>query len=168
MLALVLLRLIAFSACLFTGAGKTTLLDILAGRKNSGSLNGAIFVNGSPVDAATFNRSVAYCEQNDMHMPLATVREAFDDAALLRLESGVTAAVRYAFVENLLDLLELKHLAHRKVGDVGSDTGLSPGERKRLTIGVELCANTPILFLDEPTVSYCVSMQSNQMFALSF
>jgi ABC-type multidrug transport system ATPase subunit len=87
-----------------------------------------------------------------MHMPLATVREAFDDAAALRLERGVSQSARRAFVDELLGLLEMCHLADRKVGDFGAVDGLAPGERKRLTVGVELCANTPVLFLDEPTV----------------
>ena len=126
---------------------------MLAGRKNSGRLTGGIYVNGAPLDVASFNRSAAYCEQSDLHMPLATVRESFADAAALRLEPSVSRRARAAFVADLLRLLELDHLADRKVGVVGAVDGLAPGERKRLTVGVELCANTPILFLDEPTVS---------------
>ena len=51
----------------------------------------------------------------------------------------------------ILDLLELRAIATRKVGEVGAADGLSPGQRKILTIGVELCSNAPIIFLDEPT-----------------
>jgi ABC-type multidrug transport system ATPase subunit len=137
----------------FTGAGKTTLLDVLAGRKNSGRMTGGIFVNGRPKNEATFNRIAAYCEQSDLHMPLATVREACEDAAALRLQRGVPKDVRRSFVSGILRMLELEHLADRKVGDPGSVDGLAPGERKRLTVGVELCANSSVLFLDEPTVS---------------
>ena len=46
-----------------SGAGKTTLLDVLAGRKNSGKMTGDIFLRGRPKDPLTFNRLVAYCEQ---------------------------------------------------------------------------------------------------------
>lgn len=135
------------------GAGKTTLLDVLAGRKNTGRLTGTIFVNGRPKNEATFMTSAAYCEQSDLHMPLATVREALLDAAMLRLDRSISSTARCAFVDDLMRLLELGHLAHRKIGDPGSVDGLAPGERKRLTVGVELTANTPVLFLDEPTVS---------------
>ena len=37
------------------------------------------------------------------------------------------------------------------MGDIGSAEGLSPGQRKILTIAVELVSNAPIIFLDEPT-----------------
>jgi ABC-type multidrug transport system permease subunit len=50
-----------------------------------------------------------------------------------------------------MGLLELTAVADARVGLPGSPDGLAPGERKRLTIGVELAANAPILFLDEPT-----------------
>ena len=134
-----------------SGAGKTTLLDVLAGRKNTGVQAGAVFLQGHPKNAATFNRSASYCEQTDLHMPLTTVREALDFSAELRLPATVTAAQRSAYVEEVMQLLELSALRDAKVGTPGSPDGLSPGERKRLTIGVELAANAPILFLDEPT-----------------
>jgi ABC-type multidrug transport system ATPase subunit len=77
------------------------------------------------------------------------VREALEFSAALRLPESVPAATRTAFVGEILDLLELRPLADRLVGEAGAADGLSPGQRKILTIGVELCANAPILFLDE-------------------
>ena len=142
-------RLIALMGA--SGAGKTTLLDVLAGRKNTGAMAGEVFLNGHAKDAATFNRSASYCEQTDLHMPLTTVREALEFSAELRLPASVSAAQRGAYVDEVMALLELTPLAAAKVGNPGSPDGLSPGERKRLTIGVELAANAPILFLDEPT-----------------
>jgi ABC-type multidrug transport system ATPase subunit len=134
-----------------SGAGKTTLLDVLGGRKNTGVMTGAVFLNGYPKDGRTFNRSASYCEQTDMHMPLTTVREALEFSAELRLPASVTPAQRSAFIDEIMTLLELTNVAHSKVGNPGAPDGLAPGERKRLTIGVELAANAPILFLDEPT-----------------
>ena len=134
-----------------SGAGKTTLLDVLGGRKNSGIAGGAIALNGFPKDARTFNRVAAYVEQNDLHMPLQTVREALEFSAALRLPGSVPPTTRAAFVVEVMAQMELTHLADAKVGDPGEKDSLSPGERKRLTIGVELAANAPVLFLDEPT-----------------
>ena len=105
------------------------------------------------------------------------MREALEVSAALRLPASVTASARAAFVLELLSLLELVPLAESKVGEPGSTDGLAPGwqmfgalspaqsstvatavgERKRLTIGVELCANAPVLFLDEPTSGTCYS-----------
>jgi ABC-type multidrug transport system ATPase subunit len=128
-----------------SGAGKTTLLDVLADRKTSGEIIGAKVANGKTVSKKEFSRLSAYCEQEDIHLPTTTVREAIEFSALLRLESTVTSEQRASFVSWILRVLELATSANRVV------SSLAPGERKRLTIGVELAANSPILFLDEPT-----------------
>ena len=134
-----------------SGAGKTTLLDVIAGRKNSGKMSGAISLNGHPKEAKSFARLTAYCEQIDVHNTFATVVESLRFSASLRLPASVDEAKREAFVQEVLDLLELRPIASRKVGDIGSAEGLSPGQRKILTIAVEMVSNAPILFLDEPT-----------------
>ncbi|RYG57570.1 ATP-binding cassette domain-containing protein [archaeon] len=132
-----------------SGAGKTTLLDCLAGRKTSGSLTGSILFNGVPMNANTLRRC-AYVEQQDMHMPYATVREALLFSATLRLPADTPTPVRDAFVDQILHLLELHTVQDRLIGYSDVD-GLAAGQRKRLTIGVELCSNAPLIFLDEPT-----------------
>lgn len=134
-----------------SGAGKTTLLDVLASRKNSGKMEGSIFLNGHPKNDATFQRVTAYIEQQDILLASATVRESLEFSAKLRLPDSVTDEQRDAFVNETLDLLELTDIQNKLVGIVGQSGSLAPGERKRLTIGVEMCANAPILFLDEPT-----------------
>ena len=50
----------------------------------------------------------------------------------------------------VVELMELGPLAGALVGTPGQ-SGLSVEQRKRLTIGVELCANPSIIFMDEPT-----------------
>ena len=127
---------------------KTTLLDCVAGRKSSGTLTGDIFLNGHKCSKTTFARLTAFVEQTDVHQPLSTVRESLLFSAKLRLPRSVTSAQRSAFVDEILHLLELWPLRDRLVGLPNSD-GLSPNQLKRLSIGVELCANAPILFLDE-------------------
>ncbi|CAK4124382.1 unnamed protein product [Aphanomyces euteiches] len=128
-----------------TGAGKTTLMDVIAGRKTAGVIDGNMFVNGHLLDRKTFNGVSGYCEQTDMHEVTSTVREAFLFSAALRLPSETTREQRWMFVDDILDVLELKAKAHAQYST------LSQGERKRVTIGVELLSNPSILFLDEPT-----------------
>jgi ABC-type transport system involved in cytochrome bd biosynthesis fused ATPase/permease subunit len=60
-----------------SGAGKTTLLVVLAQRKSEGTIEGQIHVDGRPLPLC-FQRSASYCEQLDVHEPLATVREALE------------------------------------------------------------------------------------------
>lgn len=134
-----------------SGAGKTTLLDVVGGRKNSGKMEGEILINGHPKDQKTFSRVTGYVEQMDIAYAYSTVREALDFSASLRLPADVPADRRAAWVDEVMQILELEDIADRKIGEVGAADGLSPGQRKRLTIGVELAANPPVLFLDEPT-----------------
>eukprot|EP01018_Ginkgo_biloba_P025421 Gb_41755 [translate_table: standard] len=110
-----------------SGAGKTTLMDVLAGRKTGGYIQGDIRISGYPMRQETFARISGYCEQNDIHSPQVT-----------------------AFVDEIMELVELDNLRDAIVGLPGV-TGLSTGQRKRLTIAVELVANPSIIFMDEPT-----------------
>ncbi|RHZ18186.1 hypothetical protein DYB37_011067, partial [Aphanomyces astaci] len=128
-----------------TGAGKTTLMDVIAGRKTAGVIEGDMFVNGHALERHSFNSVSGYCEQNDLHEETATIREAFHFSAALRLPSNTTQDQRQSFVEDILDVLELTPRANAQY------LTLSQGERKRVTIGVELLSNPSILFLDEPT-----------------
>ncbi|UZJ56260.1 hypothetical protein CBS101457_005580 [Exobasidium rhododendri] len=132
-----------------SGAGKTTLLDVLAQRKTDGTIHGHILVDGRPL-SVSFQRSAGYCEQLDVHEPFTTVREALEFSALLRQPRDVPVEEKLAYVDTILDLLELHDLEHTLVGKIG--TGLSIEQRKRVTIGVELVSKPSILiFLDEPT-----------------
>eukprot|EP00300_Choanocystis_sp_HF-7_P021794 c20895_g1_i1.p1 GENE.c20895_g1_i1~~c20895_g1_i1.p1 ORF type:complete len:1359 (+),score=349.22 c20895_g1_i1:1-4077(+) len=136
-----------------SGAGKTTLIDVIAGRKTSGKCSGQIFVNGKQKEQRSYSRLSGYVEQQDLHSPRATVREALQFSAHLRLPASlVTANQRCDFVEEVLRLLELGSIADALIGDTTSgDQAISSEQRKRVTIGVELVANPSLLFLDEPT-----------------
>ena len=125
-------------------------MDVIAGRKTQGSIEGAILVNGYPKQGRTFNRLCGYVEQTDVHLATSTVREALHFSASLRLPSSVTIEQRTKFVNEVLDILELTPIADRLIGDATLH-GLSLGQLKRVTIGVELVANPSVLFLDEPT-----------------
>ena len=149
-----------------SGAGKSTLLDVLAGRKNTGVLGGGITLNGFPKEEATFNRVTAYVEQNDLHNPLATVREALLFSAQLRLPSHFSAGAREEYVDSILRMLELDDAGGRLVGRPGQPNSLAPHERKRLTLGVELVSNAPVLLLDEPTSNLDSSAAARVMRAI--
>ncbi|XP_027349414.1 ABC transporter G family member 39-like isoform X5 [Abrus precatorius] len=133
-----------------SGAGKTTLMDVLAGRKTGGYIEGSIRISGYPKNQATFARVSGYCEQNDIHSPHVTVYESLLFSAWLRLPSDVNTQTRKMFVEEVMELVELKPIRDALVGLPGVD-GLSTEQRKRLTIAVELVANPSIIFMDEPT-----------------
>ncbi|PFH49054.1 hypothetical protein AMATHDRAFT_63985 [Amanita thiersii Skay4041] len=128
-----------------SGAGKTTCLDVLAQRKNIGIVAGDVLVDGRPL-SSDFARGTAYAEQMDVHEGTATVREALRFSAYLRQPGSVTKEEKDAYVEEVIELLELQDLTEALV------FSLSVEARKRLTIGVELASKPELLlFLDEPT-----------------
>lgn len=132
-----------------SGAGKTTLLDVLAKRVSIGVVTGDMFVDGSPLDTS-FQRKTGYVQQQDLHLPTTTVREALQFSAVLRQPETVPKAEKYAYVEEVIDMLNMQDFADAIVGTPGE--GLNVEQRKLLTIGVELAAKPALLiFLDEPT-----------------
>ncbi|KAE8147777.1 ABC-2 type transporter-domain-containing protein [Aspergillus avenaceus] len=132
-----------------SGAGKTTLLDVLAHRTSMGVITGDMFVNGRGLDDS-FQRSTGYVQQQDLHLETATVRESLRFSALLRQPPAVSIQEKYAYVEDVIGMLNMEDFAEAVVGIPGQ--GLNVEQRKLLTIGVELAAKPKLLlFLDEPT-----------------
>ncbi|KAM0540650.1 hypothetical protein ACHAPJ_013551 [Fusarium lateritium] len=132
-----------------SGAGKTTLLDVLAQRTTMGVITGDMFVSGRPLDAS-FQRKTGYVQQQDLHLETATVRESLRFSAMLRQPATVSTEEKHAWVEKVIDMLNMRDFASAVVGVPGE--GLNVEQRKLLTIGVELAAKPKLLlFLDEPT-----------------
>lgn len=132
-----------------SGAGKTTLLDVLADRKTIGVIEGDRLIEGKPIDVS-FQRQCGYAEQQDIHEPMCSVREALRFSAYLRQSHDIPREEKDQYVEDIIELLELQDLADAIIGFPGF--GLGVGDRKRVTIGVELAAKpSMLLFLDEPT-----------------
>ncbi|KAG5643545.1 hypothetical protein DXG03_000686 [Asterophora parasitica] len=128
-----------------SGAGKTTCLDVLAQRKNIGVITGDVLVDGRPLNS-DFARGTAYAEQMDVHEGTSTVREAMRFSAYLRQPASVSQEEKDAYVEEMIELLELQDLSEALVFSLNVEA------RKRLTIGVELASKPELLlFLDEPT-----------------
>lgn len=132
-----------------SGAGKTTLLDVLADRKTIGVIEGERLIDGKKIDVS-FQRQCGYAEQQDIHEPMCSVREALRFSAYLRQPYEIAKEEKDQYVEDIIELLELHDLADAIIGYPGF--GLGVGDRKRVTIGVELAAKpSMLLFLDEPT-----------------
>ncbi|CAK9437481.1 uncharacterized protein LODBEIA_P18590 [Lodderomyces beijingensis] len=133
-----------------SGAGKTTLLNCLSERVTSGEItDGVRMVNGHELDSS-FQRSIGYVQQQDLHLAESTVREALQFSAYLRQSNSVSKKEKDEYVDYIIDLLEMTDYADALVGVAGE--GLNVEQRKRLTIGVELVAKPKLLlFLDEPT-----------------
>ncbi|RSL70184.1 hypothetical protein CEP53_001930 [Fusarium sp. AF-6] len=128
-----------------SGAGKTTLLNTLSQRQTVGVVTGEMLVDGRAL-SADFQRNTGFCLQGDIHDTTQTVREAIEFSAILRQSASTPRAEKIAYVDKIIDLLELNELEDAIIMSLGVE------QRKRLTIGVELAAKPSLLlFLDEPT-----------------
>ncbi|CAG9578177.1 unnamed protein product [Danaus chrysippus] len=127
-----------------SGAGKSTLLNILTGYKTSG-MEGSITVNGMERNLSSFRKLSCYIMQdNQLHGNL-TVEEAMAVATALKLPSATTRADKEEVIQEILETLGLSE--HHKT----MTSNLSGGQKKRLSIALELVNNPPIMFFDEPT-----------------
>ncbi|XP_035433541.1 ATP-binding cassette subfamily G member 4 isoform X1 [Spodoptera frugiperda] len=127
-----------------SGAGKSTLLNILTGYKTSG-MEGSITVNGMERNLSSFRKLSCYIMQdNQLHGNL-TVEEAMAVATALKLPSATTSADKEEVIHEILETLGLSE--HHKT----MTSNLSGGQKKRLSIALELVNNPPIMFFDEPT-----------------
>jgi ABC-type multidrug transport system ATPase subunit/ABC-type multidrug transport system permease subunit len=136
-----------------SGCGKTSLMNVLSGRATSMGghvVEANLTVNGKAVTPAELGPKVAYVMQEDSLTATATPREAFDFSARLRLPPSVTADERRQMVEEMIRILHLEGCADTMIGNE-LIKGISGGEKKRVSIGVELITQPSILFLDEPT-----------------
>jgi ABC-type multidrug transport system ATPase subunit len=134
-----------------SGSGKSTFLDILAQKRKGGVVNGTVKVNGLEwIESAVFKKLTGYVDQDDYHISCLTVREILQFSADLRLPEATTDAQKKKRVDVVLEQLGLTHIQHSRVGN-HTKRGISGGEKRRLSIGVELVTNPSILFLDEPT-----------------
>lgn len=114
-----------------------------------GVISGSMLVDGQERDDS-FQRKTGYVQQQDLHLPTSTVREALQFSALLRQSAEYSHTEKLQYVDHVIELLEMDSYANAVVRTPGE--GLNVEQRKRLTIGVELAARPKLLlFLDEPT-----------------
>lgn len=115
-----------------------------------GVIGGKLTVNGEFDSIEPFKRIVGFVPQEDiMHCEL-TVEEAITFASLLKNEMFVGHGKRLRMVEEVIDVLGLEKCRKSVIGDQ-ENRGVSGGQRKRVSIALEIVGNPSICFLDEPT-----------------
>ncbi|XP_006986576.1 ATP-binding cassette sub-family G member 8 isoform X2 [Peromyscus maniculatus bairdii] len=134
-----------------SGCGRDSLLDVITGRDHGGKMkSGQIWINGQPSTPQLIRKSVAHVRQHDQLLPNLTVRETLAFVAQMRLPRSFSQAQRDKRVEDVIAELRLRQCANTRVGNTYV-RGVSGGERRRVSIGVQLLWNPGILILDEPT-----------------
>ncbi|CAL5438006.1 unnamed protein product [Camellia sinensis] len=134
-----------------SGTGKSSLLRIISGRVREKDFDPkSVSLNNHTITSPTqMRKTCGFVAQDDNLLPLLTVYETLMFSAKFRLKS-MTPKQREDRVEALMHEIGLFHVADSFVGD-HDKRGISGGERKRVSIGVEMINDPPILLLDEPT-----------------
>ncbi|XP_060530500.1 ATP-binding cassette sub-family G member 4 [Cylas formicarius] len=127
-----------------SGAGKSTLLNVLSGYSIRG-VGGNVYINNGLRNLKAFRKISCYITQDDRLQPLLTVAENMQIAADLKLTSSVSRCEKSSIIDNILSTLGLIDTKATKI------SRLSGGQKKRLSIALELINNPLVLFLDEPT-----------------
>ncbi|XP_027001818.1 broad substrate specificity ATP-binding cassette transporter ABCG2d [Tachysurus fulvidraco] len=147
-----------------TGSGKSSFLDVLAARKDPSGLSGEVLIDGA-TQPSNFKCLSGYVVQDDVVMGTLTVRENLRFSAALRLSSTVKQKEKEARVNRLISELGLSKVADRRVG-TQLIRGISGGERKRTSIGMEMIIDPSVLFLDEPTTGLDASTANSVLLLL--
>ncbi|CAE6514119.1 unnamed protein product [Rhizoctonia solani] len=155
-----------------SGAGKSTLLQLLAARKMNAGVGagfksqGEILFNGRPVDKS-MREQIAFVEQeDDYHLPALTVRETLRYAAILRLPKTMSRKSKIARAEEVMKMLGLDLCADNLVGGELLK-GISGGEKRRLSLAVQMINDPAVLIVDEPTSGLDALTANNVMTALN-
>ena len=137
-----------------SGSGKTSVLAVLAGAADDVGHNvrveGDVQLDGARLSSERIRR-VAYCAQESSLLPTLTVEECIRYSALLRMPPETSDCELQSAVEQVMWELGLSKVANSLIGGRSRIRGISGGERKRVSIAMELVTNPPVLLLDEPT-----------------
>ncbi|MGW5974801.1 FHA domain-containing protein [Streptomyces sp. NPDC055186] len=128
-----------------SGSGKSTLLKALTGYRPADQ--GEVLYDNRNLykQFAELRQRIGLVPQDDILHKELTVKKALGYAAKLRFPADTTAAERTARIDEVLGELKLDIHKDKKV------TSLSGGQRKRVSVALELLTKPSLIFLDEPT-----------------
>nr|CAG4718367.1 unnamed protein product [Naegleria fowleri] len=124
-----------------SGSGKSTFVNSLCKRANNGKQSGKILIDNREITEET-SKIIGFVTQEDTMAQCMTVRETLEFSITYRKNRTFNKKERISAILDRLGLSKVQN-SFTKV--------CSGGEKRRTSIGIELCADTPVLILDEPT-----------------
>ncbi|MEZ5305753.1 MAG: FHA domain-containing protein [Pyrinomonadaceae bacterium] len=128
-----------------SGAGKSTFMDALNGMRPPDQ--GNVQINGQDLYLSldSLKQQIGYVPQDEILHRELSVEKTLYYVAKLRLSRDVSKAETAQIINEVLDVTGLVERRHVPIGQ------LSGGQRKRVSIAVELITKPSVIFLDEPT-----------------
>ena len=133
-----------------SGSGKTSLCEMLAGRIASSKTEGCVLANGQPLTQERRRAIMSYVAQEDTLMGQFSVLETLRTAARFVHGYSLSRAAFEACVREAVVRMGLVSCQDTLVGDIFRK-GISGGQKRRLSIAMELISQPSCLLLDEPT-----------------
>ncbi|XP_032683655.1 ATP-binding cassette sub-family G member 4-like [Odontomachus brunneus] len=129
-----------------SGAGKTMLLSILSGFQE-GLYTGTVeyLKQGNKQNRYSCKKQLCYIQQTNHLHDYFTINEVMMIASYLKIDRRISRKSRQMLINDILSTLMLLHIKETRTDR------LSGGEKKRLSIALEMIDNPSLMFLDEPT-----------------
>eukprot|EP01038_Epipyxis_sp_PR26KG_P007779 gene7779-10568_t len=142
-----------------SGSGKSTLLNLIGGQTYVGEFLGKRAINGDIKSHYRYDqimRRQGFVTQQDNLFSTLTVWQTIFYSALLRMPESISRKDKLIRAAKVMEDLGLSGIAHSVVGSSVSENrnvekGISGGQRRRLSIALELLGSPAVLLLDEPT-----------------
>lgn len=150
-----------------SGSGKTTLISCLSQRSMYSEANvmGAVLFGGHVLKESDA-KLIGYCPQDSILLPTLTVYETILYSAILRLPSNTSVSNIHDIVQGSVNAMGLEHVQKSYIGGSGRIRGISGGERRRVSVAMEIVTSPKIVLLDEPTSGLDSSSAKNVTSAL--
>ena len=133
-----------------SGCGKTTMLDAIASRLTADKIRGCVTFGGTDLTMDQRQHLVSYVTQEDHMIGVFSVDETLWHAARLTHGFSKSKERLQHLVDETKEAVGLKSASGTKVGDIFRK-GLSGGQKRRLSLAIELVKRPCVLVLDEPT-----------------